>query len=136
MSYIRFQPTVRLRVALLLCMQRLRSDLYGDNSVAVESVGTTPAGGTLEGKLAFQIITSDDLWRYTLEFLGPEKEANSSADSVAHAPQRGIWSVKAHPSKLVDIFWHCHMLRRKFFVKRREVIGSSAFTRASPLIYS
>jgi hypothetical protein len=40
-------------------------------NVAVSSAGTTPAGGTLEGKLAFQIITSDDMWRYTLEFLGP-----------------------------------------------------------------
>ena len=55
-------------------MQRLRDDLYGDNYVAVESAGTTPAQGTLEGILAFQMITSDDLWRYTLEFLGPDKE--------------------------------------------------------------
>ena len=74
-SYLRcFQLTVRRRVAVLLCMQRLRDDLYGGNYVAVSSAGTTPAGGTLEGKLAFQMITSDDLLRYTLEFLGPEKE--------------------------------------------------------------
>ena len=30
--------------------------------------------GTLEGKHALQMIISDDLWRYTLEFLGPDKE--------------------------------------------------------------
>ena len=32
---------------------------------AAESKGTTPATGTLEGKLAFQLIASDDLWRGT-----------------------------------------------------------------------
>jgi hypothetical protein len=54
-----------------LCLQRLRADFYGNAYIAVSSAGTTPAEGTLEGALAFQIITSDDLWRYTLEFLGP-----------------------------------------------------------------
>ena len=54
----------------------------------------------------------------------------SSAPSVAQEAPQSLWSVKAHPSKLVDIFWHCHMLRRKSFVKCREVIGSSAFKRA------
>ena len=40
--------------------------------------------GTLQGKLAFHIITSDDLWRYALEFLGPEKEEEDDDDeSVA-----------------------------------------------------
>ncbi len=36
--------------------------------------------GTLEGNLAFQMITSDDLWRYTLEFLGLEKEEDDGED--------------------------------------------------------
>ena len=63
-------------------MQRLRDDLYGGNYVPVESVGATPAGGTLEGKLAFQMITSDDLWRYTLEFLGPDKEEEEDEEEV------------------------------------------------------
>jgi hypothetical protein len=63
-------------------MQRLRDDLYGDKYVAVESAGTTPAGGALEGKLAFEMITSDDLWRYTLEFLGPEKEEDDDEEEV------------------------------------------------------
>jgi hypothetical protein len=68
-SYLRFQPTVRRRIAVLLCLQRLRDEYYGDDYITVESVGTTPAEGTLEGKLAFQMITSDDLWRYILEFV-------------------------------------------------------------------
>ena len=81
-SYLRCcQLTVRRRVAVLLCMQRLRSDLYGGNYVAVSSAGTTPAEGSLEGKLAFQMITSDDLLRYTLEFLGPEKEEEDDGES-------------------------------------------------------
>ncbi len=34
----------------------------------------------LKGPLAFEMITSDDLWRYVLEFLGPEKEVEYNND--------------------------------------------------------
>ena len=36
--------------------------------------------GTLQGKLAFHIITSDDQWRYALEFLGPENQEDDDDD--------------------------------------------------------
>jgi hypothetical protein len=35
----------------------------------------------------------------------------AGATSEAQQAHQRLWSVKAHPSKLVDIFWHCHMLR-------------------------
>ena len=72
LPYYRLQHTILLRVAVLLCLSRLRLEYYGDDYEAVESRGTTPATGTLEGRLAFQMIACDDLWRYTLEFVGPE----------------------------------------------------------------
>ena len=80
LSYLRFPLAVRRRVAVLLCMKRLRAEYYGDDYEAVESRGTTPATGTLEGKLAFQMIASDDLWRYTLEFLGPDEEEDDDEE--------------------------------------------------------
>jgi hypothetical protein len=68
-SYLRFQSTVRQRVTVLVCLQSLRNELYGGKYVAVESNRTTPTGGIIEGKLAFQMIESDDLWRCIIEFL-------------------------------------------------------------------
>ena len=61
--------------------EKSRQNLYGGNYVAVESASTTTAGGTLEGKLALQMITSDDLWRYTHEFLGPSKKEDDDDES-------------------------------------------------------
>ena len=78
-----FQLSVRLRVAVLLCMQRLRDDLYGDNYVAVfrRRARRRPRGRS-KGRRAFQMITSDDLLRYTLDFMGPSKEEEDDDEEV------------------------------------------------------
>ncbi len=73
-SRLLYQSTVRIRAAVLLCLGRLRDEHYGKNYVAAESSGTTPTVKTLEGRLAFQMIESDDVWHYLIGFLGPEEE--------------------------------------------------------------
>ena len=72
----------RQRYAVLASLLRLRTELYArpkkraaleqedaEEDGAEEGDGGQSDGGRLLGALAFDIITSDDVWRYILEFV-------------------------------------------------------------------
>ena len=57
------------RYCVLACISVLTKKLYASEKRKVEGVGGTVGEASLQGMLAFNIITSDDLWRYILEFV-------------------------------------------------------------------